>query len=260
MATNTDIREWGKLHAPELFKPKGPPSKRLQAAYYEQNPTGDGPVLDSLEFDPDYTFPAEDVVPESVPAAELPPGRGRRTLKDLFRRKKPAATKVTRAGARAPAERIAAGVWSLAAKLLESRAAPLSRVLMMQAPVAGVLIDREIKGTAVDVLVQPLARFYNKTSDIGVLFTLPAMVHMVSLRPELYPHLHDHMVDAILRWYEVAGPEMEKMAKRQAKRREQFNQGDGPSPEDLLQMIFAPMPDAPMEGATGEYATAQPGS
>lgn len=266
MATNTDIREWGKVHAPELFKPKGPPSDRLKDAFYQEHP----PDPDQMEFDgmsggiadPDL-LPAElPPLVEGGPARELPPGTNRRrTFKDWLNRKKPKAPKASvRGGPRASTAKLAAGVWGIASKLLNGTSAtPLSRVLALQAPVAGMIIDREIKGTLVDVLAQPVARLVNRASQVGVLFTLPILVQVVTMRPDMYEQLRPHMVDALYDWFEVAGPEIEKMAKRQEKRRQQFNGGEGPTPEQLIELFFAAPEDlGPQGGEQHEFAAAQP--
>ena len=267
MATNTDIREWGKLHAPELFKPKGPPSNQLRDAYNEQHPVDpDQMVFDSMDgmsggiADPE-SLPAE--LPPLVdggPARELPPGTNRRrSFTDWLNHKKPKAPRASvRGGPRASTAKLAAGVWGIAAKLLNGTAAtPLSRVLALQAPVAGMIIDREIKGTLVDVLAQPVARLVNRASQVGVLFTLPILVQVVTMRPDLYEQLRPHMVDALYDWFEVAGPEIEKMAKRQEKRRQQFNGGEGPTPEQLIELFFMVDPDAEPQGSGREFAATQ---
>jgi hypothetical protein len=76
----------------------------------------------------------------------------------------------------------------------------------------------------------------NKGSTIGALVALPFMVQLASVKPEFFPMLRPHMVEALYRWYEVAGPEMEKQAKRMETRKAQLG---GVDPEELLNMIFS---------------------
>lgn len=238
MASSQDIRAWAEDQGIEL-NPKGPIRKAVKDLYAEANP-----VVGPQETPPGDVIDGE-IVTELAPTSSEAPPRGAAGKRKLFTRK-PKEPTSTRRGARASTESLFSGVWTLAANLLGSTGnAPVARVLQFQAPVAGALLDRELRGTKADTMVQPVARLLNKGSNVGALVALPLMVQIVSTKPELYPMLKPHMVEAMYKWYEIAGPEMEKQQKRMEQRKTQLG---GVDPEEVLNMIFAvDVPDATAE-------------
>jgi hypothetical protein len=240
VATPQDIRNWATEHGREV-NPRGPVPKDIQDAFYDQNDDQSRPEP-APEIAPAGDDGASDE--QRTTPGEKPPG-GRTAPKTWGLRKPGSGGK--RTGPRAPTEGLFAGIWTVAANLLGATGmTPTARVLQLQAPVAGAILDRELRGTAVDRAAQPLARMMNKGSAVGSLVALPLMVQVVTMKPELYPMARPLMIEALYRWMEVAGPEMEKKTKRAAKRREQLGDMD---PEAMLDMIFAA--DAP-EAATAE--------
>lgn len=251
MATSQDIRQWAQDNGYDLSD-RGRVPNNVKTDYYTANPdqraeniltqqggasepetgTGDGSGA---------TDGSDDLLGgEATP--EQPPGTRKRIRWGRATRTTTAGPKrrVSRGGPRASTEKVFSGIWSLAGKLLGKQGfVPTARVLQFQAPIAGVLLDKEIRGTKADSLLQPVARMVNRGSSIGTLIALPLLVQVASSRPELYPELRPYMVDCLYRWYEIAGPEMEKQAKRMEQRREAI----GVDAEQVLDMIFAPVPE-----------------
>src|SRR5262249_21333549 len=112
---------------------------------------GPSPEIASVRPQEPPGAPAE---PERKPVA--PPRKRRGLLSRQPQDGKPPAKRIPRVSV---ANLISSG-WGLAAMALvrNPNAVPIGRVLQMQAPVAGVIVDDMVKGTPVDRLLQPLAR------------------------------------------------------------------------------------------------------
>lgn len=238
MATPQDIREWAVANEIEV-NPRGPIPRDVKDKYYEASgETPEEPVAASVEAAPGGE-PVEQTTPGELPPASKP-------KLSWGRRKKTSGT-VTRKGPRQATDGLFSAIWAGAANLLGATGmVPTARVLQLQAPVAGAILDRELRGTRVDRMAQPVAKMFNRSSSVGTLVALPLMVHVVTVKPELYPAIKPHMVEALYRWYEIAGPELEKQQKKMERRKEQLG---GLDPEELLNMIFAAdvPPEAPEE-------------
>lgn len=229
MTSPSDIREWAQANGVEI-SPKGPIPKAIREQFYAES--GGAP-------DEDAPTATTEVGPGGVVSVETTPGE-----------KPPRATKSrTKSprsmGARQSTETLFSGLWSIGAELLASSGmTPTARVIALQAPVAGAVLDREVRGTAVDKLAQPLARLTNKGSNIATLVALPLLVQVVTMRPELYPKLKPAMVSAMIKWYRVAGPELARKAKEMEKATEEL----GFDPAEMVDMLFATdVPEAPQE-------------
>ena len=264
MASNQDIREWAAREGIEL-KAKGPLPKSVRTRYAESQGStllADPVNTDEILSEQGETVDAE-IVTELAPTGygaptgqttdgETPPNTtaGRR----FFGRRK-GATKAPRGaarrGPRESTETLVQGVWTIASNLLGGAGfVPLARVLELQAPVAGAILDKDIRGTKVDTLLQPIARLTNKTSNIGTLVALPLFVQVASMRPELYPALRPHMENMMYKWMELAGPEMEKRAKRMEKRKEQLGGFDAGA---MLDALFGEAPQEAPYPEAGQF-------
>lgn len=174
------------------------------------------------------------------PAAEVPPSRTGRTfgqrVKDKFSRK---GKRGKGSRSRESTEDLFSLAWTGLAKLIGVTGYyPLAKTVAMQAPVAGVILDNEIRGSLLDPLAQPAARLLARSSKIGTLMWLPMLVHACSVRPELFPRLKPMLINAIYDWQEIAGPEIKKMEDRRKQRAEE----SGIDPEEMLAYLFADMP------------------
>lgn len=242
MASSQDIRQWAADNGYSL-KPYGPPTKVVREAFEQAQGqvAVAGDVVDAL--DPDQTVwpadvedqaPADAPVPTGTPstAGEKAPTTRKQRWRDKWRSRGKGGVR-----GRASSEKMIDLAWSQLARMFDSPAHwPTANVLRMQAPVAGAILDKELRGTPVDGMLQPLARLVNRGSSVGALVALPIMVHLVTVRPELQERLHPLMVDAVYSYLEIAGPEVERKRKQMARRAEQF----GIDAEQFLQQVFTP--------------------
>lgn len=269
MATSQDIRRWAAENGYQL-KPMGPPTKAVKAAYASafgdpEPSTPDDDGLLSITTLPPWAPPLsvvgnigeaaptaagdEDQAPADPPppppatspsgkpgtAGERPPTTRKQRWRDKWRQR--AGQRPTRG--RASQEKLITLAWSGLAKLTANRGStvPLSRLLYLQAPVAGIVLDEELRGGTLDTLLQPAARFVNRSSKIGSLIALPVMVQIVTLRPDLYDDFEEAMLDAVYSYQEIAGPALEKRRKAMERRAEKTG-GDA---REFLAGIFAPI-------------------
>jgi hypothetical protein len=95
---------------------------------------------------------------------------------------------------------------------------PLANTLLFEAPAAGVAIDRAVAGTFVDKKVlQPLAGGAEAWGAVGAIVSLPVMVHLVSLHPNLAVALEGQMRSAAEEILILSVPTMKKKAVKNAK-------------------------------------------
>lgn len=247
---NRDIRAWATSHGLELAgNGRGRIPDSIKQQYRQAMgipepdpapapPTGEGeppPTEQDTSASTSTGTPRRGPTPSRP--KEVPPKRS-----GIFDRWKSKREGRKAARGRQSTERLLSSAWGGAAKLLAGFGAlPLARVMEMQAPVAGALLEPEIRGSIVDSPLQPFARLMNRGSVIGALVGLPLMVQAVSMRPELYQTLHPYMVDAIWRWFEIAEPEFKKKLAQLEARKERFDI----DPDALLAQIFAPPTQEP---------------
>jgi len=133
--------------------------------------------------------------------------------------------------------------WAAMAQGVNPLSQATARVLAMQAPVAGDVLEDSVRGTIVDRALQPIARAQGRISAAGALFLLPASVAGLEAaeglpeRPRavrrafLIPAAHH---GAVL-WLKVAGPKI--------KQRIEQEQAEGPlyqQAAELLMMMDLP--------------------
>jgi len=149
-----------------------------------------------------------------------------------------------RSGARRPVrERVSvSGViewgWAALAQAVNPISRSTARVLAMQAPVAGDVLEDSIKGTFADRVLQPIARGQHRISAAGALFLLPASIAGLEAaeglpeRPRavrrafLIPAAHH---GAVL-WLRVAGPKIQERIAR--------DQAEGPVYQQAAEMLL----------------------
>jgi hypothetical protein len=163
-----------------------------------------------------------------------PPREGR----GLFRRKARAASPrpVRR---RVSIENIVSGGWGLAAVafLRKPEMVPVGRVLQMQAPVAGIIVEDAAKGTVVDRILQPFARAGESGEKALALAGPPLLVFVMTSQPQLYPMLRPVLKAAMLSWLEISEPAMKKAQKRAERLAEQYGEVDL---DAMIDAIWAP--------------------
>ena len=143
-------------------------------------------------FSRDDPPPSDDLFPpEGMPAPVLdygePPkrqgwwsrtfgGKQQQTAKP-----KRAPRRVSKRTSLAPAGSMLWGVGSMGAARVGEL--PLARVLSIQAPVAGEVLDAALKGSPVDRVVQPLIGGVDRYADVGTLLALPLLTMVHSRKP-----------------------------------------------------------------------------
>lgn len=131
--------------------------------------------------------------------------------------------------------------WGMGAYALAQnpRLIPVARVLDMQAPVAGIVVNDVARGTVIDRALQPLARAGEKGEKASGLLGPPLLVAAITLRPDLYPVLRPVLKMSIMSWMEISEPAMKKAQSRAEKFSEKFGNVDVDS---MIDALFAPPP------------------
>ena len=73
--------------------------------------------------------------------------------------------------------------------MMTGRDVPVGRVLALQAPMVGDVLDDAIKGTVVDKVLQPFVRQGDRAKLIGAVVLPPLLVGALERNPELAPTL-----------------------------------------------------------------------
>ena len=255
MAADTDIRQWARekgLQVGERGRLPGDVTEAYRAEHpdYEGRVVVDGYGTDQERVMPD---PPGELVPvvvdqaagvdgERAPKDSTPSGPRR-----LWNRLKARAS--GRHKRRASLDWVGTIGWSTLAQVVASRGAlPTARVLEMQAPTAGLILDQALAGTLADRMLQPIARGGKRAQAAAALIGPPLLVTAISLHPEKIETLGPILKECLIQWAIVAGPKMQELAKRQEKIKEEL---DGWDPDVMLAEIFAPPPGmAPAEPAS----------
>lgn len=225
MSDATDIRDWAAKEGIDVGE-RGRIAQSVREQYYRDNPdkvvtavpegseVDDGPLTELL---------AEPLTTkgETAPKAQI-----KRPRKPLSRR-------------RASLDRIGAGVWSLAANLLGGQHHPIGRVLSIQAPVAGAVLDDVVAGTVVDRVLQPFAKASAKGEVAYALLGPPVLVAVMTQQPQLAPILRPMLADSMMAWLDLAGPKAVAMQERREKIAKRLGI-EGADVEAMIELIFAP--------------------
>lgn len=273
MAEATDIRQWARDKGHDIGD-RGRVPKHLQDEYEAEinaraSINGDVPVslpddLDTGETRPFAPPPSQDgptarTTTPSSGADETRPSAKKRRMP--WQPKEPGSQpKPKPQHKRVPLETWAARGWRVAGKLLGDGRTPSSRCLYMQAPVAGVIVDDLIKGSKVDKMLQPIARFGEGSKNAGALVGLPLLVAVTERQPQLYEYTRPLMVAAAEEWVLIAGPAMRKAKQRAAEIAKELAEfefdedenmfasaPENPAIAKMLDAIFAPMMATPAE-------------
>jgi hypothetical protein len=153
---------------------------------------------------------------------------------------------------RVSVESVITGAWMLAAQAMKNANAPVARVLMLQAPIAGHVLEEPVKGTAIDKMLQPLARA-SKGGEVAFALLMPPIL-VGALTTERGAAQAD-MLTPILRrslmsWMKLAGPKLMEMAEEEAK----FEQEYGAQVDAMITyLITGVMPGAAADSPNGSH-------
>lgn len=251
MTTDATVRAWCREQGIEV-----PSRGKLSSALREQYAEAHGELLDDddqgEQLDDDQDDDGGERAPVlslvEAPAPETPPRSPRpRKLTGLFSR---AAARRPRSGPkrRVSLESTLAGGWSiLAAAAAQTGRGPTGRVLAMQAPVAGVILEDALKGTLADRVLQPLARSAQSASKVGALLGPPVLVTLLDMHPEWAPQILPILHTTMRQWVLVAGPALKAQEKKAAKAMEALGVEDDTSLDQMInamiEAIFDPEGD-----------------
>lgn len=230
-----DIRTWAQGQGLDVA-PKGKiPLSVMEAWNGRETPPGSVAAA---------TTTAGEVVPEGPPGGDSGETRpAHQGIRPFW--KKPKGEKGTPRSAhrRVSTENIVAGAWGLGAWAMSRNPMmlPTARVLDMQAPVAGVVINDVTRGTVVDKVLQPLARMEEKGGKVGALVGPPILVGLMTSYPALHEPLRPVLKMALMTWMEVSEPAMKKLEAR-AKRFEDKVGASAADIEGMIDALFAPPP------------------
>jgi hypothetical protein len=146
-------------------------------------------------------------------------------------------------------ENLVTTAWGIAGKFMEARLLPVARVLEMQAPIAGIVVDDLARNTAVDVLLQPLARAGEKGERVFALVGPPLLVGAICQNPQLYPVVRPMLKTSMLLWMEVSEPAARKAQKRARQLEDKLG---GVDIDAMIDALFAPPVPPPGPGANGQ--------
>jgi len=235
---NDDIRQWGRNNGWEV-KDEGRLPPGLRAAY-------DGRTGDS---DPLITTVTETSVDEDTEVTqELPPVFPKTTvvervkgLADRAKRNAPR-TKTGRPSvrsikARISTEKIISGAWAAAASLVTNLNPAVGRVLAMQAPVAGMVLEEKVKDTILDRVLQPLARAADGGNTAMALLGPPLLVQALTMRPDRAPQIVPMLRYALRSWIAVAGDKVVQVQQEEKK----FEETYGQDIDNMIMFLVGPL-------------------
>lgn len=246
MASTTDKRRWlkaefeaGRLTEPPPVHGVLPPSLEDMYDAAHQSANG-GTDADGFPDPPDVTV------------AETPPTRPPRA-RAAASGWRPPWSKPARPGrkkakrARVPVDELISSGWRGMARIARP-VPPLERVLKVQAPVSGLLLEEAVAGTMVDTLLQPLARVMGQGKLVAALVGPPMLVTAGTLHmqraaaegkqpnPVAMGIIHEGLRETLMVWMDVAGPKFEAALKRER----DFEAKYGTDVDEFIGWLFSP--------------------
>lgn len=264
MSSDTEIREWARSTGRDVNS-RGKVSTDVRAEYEAAHPLseqddGEADVVIELPLpDAPVAEPAETASGQPTDAtprkAEVRPQGRKVTAADRFRER--IAARPKKRYKRVSVEDAVTGLWGIigAALTRSEPLAPMGRVLSVQAPVAGFVVEDVAKGTVVDKFLQPIARAGEQGKVAAALAGPPVLVGLLSLRPELAPVAQPMLETVLDYWMDIAGPAADRIEKRAAQRVEKRG---GLDTHALVEWIFTgEAPVAPSEDEEAAIRRAQ---
>jgi hypothetical protein len=250
------VREWARANGWPDISDRG----KLPEGVQEQYDAAHGDPLEGIPVTgnpppPDYPAgmtdddfaPGAGVEAEQRPRSIATPGpaRGRGRLRGITGGK-PAGPKAGKAAKpkarhpRVPVDRLITSAWGLLAQAARPLP-PTSRVLTLQGPAAGVLLEGVVKNTVVDTVLQPLARLEQGGEVVFALAGPPLLATVMSVNPDAAPFLAPVLREALMTLIKVGGPAVAAAAVKGAADEAQYGQ----AVDAMLSMLFAPVPETP---------------
>lgn len=255
MATDATIREWHREQGYEV-PARGRLAPAFRERYAEAHP---GDIHEQLAVDDAGEQPPVDDAGEQPPAApaevvpadtgETPPSSPHRPRLQLLPggRKKAGGAKGPRVRKRVSLENLGANAWEVLSSIAaRGGLTPTARVLGMQAPVAGVVLEDALRGTLVDRVLQPVARMGGQAGAVVSLLAPPVLVSVLTMYPQRAEEIIPMLRGSLRQWALVAGPAIKAREKRERKAAEDLELPEGQTIDGLveswLETIFATLP------------------
>ena len=236
------VRAWAREQGIDVSD-RGRVPDALLERYAARIEDDDEPMVVGLTAVPDPTEPSAASSAEATPTilpgpptrrAETPP-QGRR--QPLFKRKP--RSPASKTAKRVSIESVVSWGWGLGAMAVAqagAQAMPVARVLDMQAPAAGIIVDDLARGTVLDRILQPLARGGETAEKVLGLLGPPVIVGAITANPALYEPLKGILKISMMQWMAISKPAMVKAQKRA----EEFTETMGGVDLDaLIEALFA---------------------
>ena len=232
MATAADIRVWAETEGMEVNE-RGRVPKDVREAYLLAHPDEEYGATETGNLD-NYE-PIKDIDGPTTPGEVRPDFKTPAKRSRFNRRSRTGKAK----SKRTKLDRFGEHVFALGAKFVESRSIALSRILAMQSPVAGIIMEENIKhGGLLDKVIQPIARSEEKLSATYAMLGPMLMVVAIEKNPSLFPTLEGPLKLALLEWASIAEPAMKRVVEREQRLAEQFAEHDI---DAMIKMIFSHM-------------------
>ena len=152
--------------------------------------------------------------------------------------------KATRAKAPKPrvsVESLISGAWQLLAQVTSPINVPVARVIDMQAPVAGMILEDTIKNTVVDRVLQPLARIGSGGEVAFSLIGPPLFVGILTRNPGAAPVVVPLLRQSLMSWIKIAGPKLEEVERKEREFQEQY----GSRIDEMIAYFISEIPQQP---------------
>lgn len=230
---SAEVRAWAREAGIDV-PARGKLSQRIVDQYHIEHPEDVAVDPESAELDQQ----TEDRVTEAPAdpyqgSKEVPPQPPKESRK-WFKRSKPSTTVRKR---RVSLADTLETTWEVAALGVGSTiSAPVARLMNIQAPVAGELLEDRIRGTVVDRMLQPFARMHDTGKGWYTLIAPPLLVMAIErTEGELQQKLLHALRKALIDFAIIAKPKMEKRIEREVKAQEAMGDIDI---DAMLQFIF----------------------
>jgi len=278
MPTATEIRAWARANGHDV-PGRGNIPNGIREAYDLAHPVLDGaggspgspgPDYPDDEFETLFVEPPDDEFDELAMAEEKPRRPKPRTRtpaaspgpRRFWQRGQGRGVKAKRAP-RVSTEDLLGSLWRGAAKLA-TPLPPLQRTLRIQAPVAGMILEDTVKGTAADLVLQPFARLAGQGKVISALIGPPVIVTALTVhvqtRAQMQPPQDPNpffvsagieaLRSSLMAWMDIAGPRFEEAVRRER----EFEEKYGQSVDDLIAFLLSPPAATQADAAAEEEA------
>jgi hypothetical protein len=228
MTTDADIRAWAK-EADVAVPARGKVPDAVRVQFMDANPDADNLGLSPAEGVPAHGYADAEAMPTRPQTAteghpdEVAPTPGPRKFGAFSRPSRGGVSRAKKEHRRVSLESLASGAWTLLGQAASSRGlVPTGRALMLQAPVAGMILEDTLKGSVTDRILQPLARGGETAKELGALFGVPMLVTLITVKPQAAEMAVPMLKSMMREWAIIAGPRIKAREKREKRALEQL--------------------------------------